>query len=153
MARDPIPTWCIVFAIVHDGAGRFLLIQENDGTWFFPAGPMKRGETWADAVQRVACEEAGVPIVLQGVYKMDHRPVKDGARMRAFFLAQPLLEQAPKSISDRHSRGAAWFEFVELPRLNLRSPEVLRIVVDLAKGAPIHPLEVLRVEGEVTAVA
>ncbi|MFK7930180.1 MAG: NUDIX hydrolase [Myxococcota bacterium] len=153
MARDPIPTWCIVFAIVHDGKGRFLLIQETDGSWFFPAGPMRRGETWGDAVQRVCCEEGGVPIVLQGVYKMDHRPVQDGARMRAFFLAQPLTENAPKRVPDHHSLGARWFEFTELPDLQLRSLEVLRIIVDLAKGAQIYPLDVLRVEGEVMAMA
>lgn len=153
MARDPIPTWCIVIGIVHDDAGRFLLIQENDGSWFFPAGPMRRGETWGDAMQRVSLEEAGVPLVLQGVYKLDHRPVQDGARMRAFFLAQPLMDVAPKSVPDVHSRRARWFAITELKELELRSMEVLRIIVDLARGGAIHPLDVLRVEGAVMATA
>lgn len=153
MARDPIPTWCIAVGIVHDNAGRLLLIQEVDGSWFFPAGPMHRGETWSDTLQRVALEEAGVPVVPQGVYKLDHRPVKDGARMRAFFVAQPLTDVTPKATIDRHSMGARWFYLTELKELHLRSIEVLRIVVDLAKGAPVHSLEVLRTEGELVPVA
>ena len=153
MSREPLPTWCIALAVVHDDAGRFLLIQETDGRWFFPAGRMQRGETWSDTMQRVALEEAGIPLILQGLYKVEHRPVQDGARMRVFFVAQPLTDAPLKSTPDAHSRGAAWFTLPELKDVEVRNLEVLRVLIDLVKGAPIHPLDVLRVEGEVLATA
>ena len=48
-------------ALVHDGAGRILLLRRSDnGRWSLPAGMIDPGEQPADAVLREIFEETGV---------------------------------------------------------------------------------------------
>jgi ADP-ribose pyrophosphatase YjhB (NUDIX family) len=72
MARPGAPTvpdgWVIpcVGAIVHDPAGRLLLIQRghapNAGRWSVPGGRIEPGETPEQAVEREVLEETGLHV-------------------------------------------------------------------------------------------
>lgn len=61
-----------VAALIHDDAGRLLLVRQRDGgVWSTPGGGMELDETPADAVVREAWEETGLrvePRRLFGVY-------------------------------------------------------------------------------------
>jgi len=148
VARTPIPTWCFAVVIVRKG-DRFLLVQEakRGQGWYFPAGRMEPGETWAQTAHRETLEEAGVPIQLQGIARVEHTPSPAGARCRILFVAQPADSTPPKSTPDEHSLQAAWLTLDELAGLKLRSPEVLATLTEIARGQPVYPLSLLAAEG------
>lgn len=56
-----------VGAVVHDAAGRLLLIRRGQppsaGTWSLPGGRVEPGESDADAVVREVREETGLDVV------------------------------------------------------------------------------------------
>lgn len=60
-----------VGGIVRDGAGRVLLVQRGRdpgrGTWSFPGGHLRWGETLADGVRREVREETGLRVEPRGV--------------------------------------------------------------------------------------
>ncbi|NEK85344.1 NUDIX domain-containing protein [Blastococcus saxobsidens] len=62
-ARPVVPC---VGAIVHDGAGRLLLIRRGQepgrGLWSVPGGRVEPGETAAGAVEREVLEETGLRV-------------------------------------------------------------------------------------------
>ena len=68
-------------------------------------------------------------------------------------MGQPLDGATPKTVADEHSLGARWVTLQDLKTLPLRNIEVLRLLVALAKGARVYPLDVLQVEGEVVPTA
>lgn len=148
MSRAPIPTWCFALVIVlHEG--RFLLVQEQKGRqgWYFPAGRMEPGETWAQTAHRETLEEAGISIVLEGILRIEHTPSPHGARSRVLFVARPADDTPPKSIADEHSLRAGWFTLAEVAKLPLRSHEVLTTLVAVARGEPVYPVGLLVGEG------
>ena len=64
---DPPPTVVpCVGAVVHDAAGRLLLIQRGHdphrGAWSLPGGRIERGESPEDAVVREVREETGLAV-------------------------------------------------------------------------------------------
>ena len=63
---DALPEVPCVGAVVHDAAGRLLLIQRGHapsaGTWSVPGGRMEPGETEAAAVVREVAEETGLRV-------------------------------------------------------------------------------------------
>jgi 8-oxo-dGTP diphosphatase len=66
-ARDaPLPVVACVGAIVHDAAGRLLLIQRGTepsrGLWSLPGGRVEAGETAEQAVEREVLEETGLTV-------------------------------------------------------------------------------------------
>ncbi len=103
---------------------------------------MEPGETLAEAAVRETLEEAGVPVVLEGLLKLQHSPYRDSARVRALFLARPADDTPPKSRPDEHSLEARWLTIDELSRLPLRGPELLDIFEWVAFGAPVYPLDI-----------
>jgi 8-oxo-dGTP pyrophosphatase MutT (NUDIX family) len=114
MARDPIPTYCFALVVVRLGH-RFLLVHErkHGQLWYLPAGRVEPGEGFAAAAVRETLEESGVPIVIEGVLRMEHGLLLDGsARLRVFFLARPRDDTPPKSITDPlrllTTEGAPW---------------------------------------------
>ena len=78
MPREPIPTWFFVKVVVRQG-DQFLLVQERrfNQPWHLPAGRAELGETLAAAALRETLEEAGVPIVLDGLLRVEHSPLTD----------------------------------------------------------------------------
>jgi 8-oxo-dGTP pyrophosphatase MutT (NUDIX family) len=148
MPRDPIPTWFFAVAVVRRG-DRFLIVHERkrDQPWYLPAGRVERGESFAEAAVRETLEEAGVPVRLTGVIRVEHSPRKDSARVRAVFLAEPTDDTPPKSVADHESLGAAWVTLGELDRYRLRGPEVRELFAYVLAGGPFYPVDLIRPEG------
>lgn len=148
MARRPIPTWFFAVVIVrhHD---RFLLVHErkHGQLWYFPAGRVEPGETLAEAARRETLEESGIPVALDGILRIEHSVMPDGARVRVLYTAHPTTETPPKSIPDDESLGAAWVSLDELANLPLRGDEVARVLTEVARGAPVYPLSLIAFEG------
>jgi phosphatase NudJ len=142
--RKPIPTWFFSLVVVRDG-DRFLAVREakHGQLWYLPAGRAETGETLAEAALRETLEETGVPVVLEGLLKVQHTPDDDSARVRAVFLARPADGRPPKSTPDEHALEARWVTLDELARLPLRGPEVLALFRWVAAGAVVYPLDLI----------
>lgn len=154
MPKTPIPTWCFSLVVVRRD-DRFLVVLEakHGQHWYLPAGRVEPGETFAAAAVRETLEEAGVPVSVHGIYRVEHTPAVDGtARMRVIFAAQPADETPPKSEPDEESLEARYVTLDELRALPLRGPEVLRLFEEVAAGAPAYPLSILALES-VSSVA
>lgn len=143
MPRDPIPAWFFALVVVRKGDA-FLLVQELLGTWYLPAGRVEPGEALVEAARREAFEETGIPVILEGILRVEHTPRGDGtARVRVVFVGRPADERAPKSEADEHSFRAAWFTLEALHHHALRSQEVREILERVAGGGTVYPLSLL----------
>jgi phosphatase NudJ len=142
-----IPTWYFALAVVRRG-DRFLLVQErkHGQLWFLPAGRAEAGESLEAAACRETLEEAGVPVRLTGVIRVEHTPAPGGARVRAFFLGEPIDDTPPKSRPDTESLRAAWVSLDELDRFPLRGHDVEAVLRYVAGGGAVYPLSVLQAE-------
>lgn len=149
MAREPFPTWFFVFTVVRRG-DRFLLVHErkHGQGWYLPAGRVEPGESLTAAALRETLEEAGVPIVLDGILRIDHAYRPSGTRVRVYFTAHPADDTPPKTTPDDESLGAAWITLDELGAYPLRGPEVVTILAHVAAGGAVHPLSLLAAEGD-----
>lgn len=121
-----VPTALVVLVVVpHEG--RYLIVEERDGTFYLPAGRVENGENLIAAAIRETAEEAGIMIGLRGLLGFDHEwsEPRQRMRMRFAFVGYPAMLTPPKRHPDEHSRGAAWLTKEELGRLPLRHPEVM----------------------------
>lgn len=148
MPREPIPTWCYALVVVRK-ADRFLIIQESKygEPWYLPGGRVEAGESFTDAAIRETREEAGVPVSVTGLIRIEHSPSAAGARMRVLFLAEPTDDTPPKSEPDDESLRAAWVGLDELSRYKLRGPEVAELFTFIANGGTVYPTGLLGPEG------
>lgn len=144
MGRAPIPTWFYALVVIRRGL-QFLVVQEpsHGCRWYLPAGRVEPGETLMEAAQREAFEEAGIPIVLDGILQVQHTPIASGTRVRVIFVGHAADDRPPKNSPDRESLGAAWVTLDELRKLPLRGQEVLDIFQAVLLNAPIYPLSLL----------
>lgn len=145
MARPPIPTWYFALVVVRLGR-RFLLVKErrHGERWYLPSGRVEPGERIEDAARREALEETSIPVVLEGILRIEHSASKEGtARCRVFFVARPANDDPPKSVPDRESLAAAWYTMEDIESLPLRGIEVRYLLRELCAGAAIYPLGVL----------
>src|SRR5262245_48132513 len=111
MARDAIPTWFFVLVVVRSGS-RFLLGpgRKHGQGYYLPAGRVEPGEGLIGAAKRETMEEAGIPIEIEHIIRVEHSPQPGGwARVRVIFAARPLDDRPPKSEPDEESLGAGWF--------------------------------------------
>lgn len=148
MARDPIPTWYFALVVVRL-EHRFLLIHESTHgqNWHLPAGRVEPGETLVDAAKREALEESSIPVIIEGILRIEHTTYQENrARLRVIFVARPQDNTPPKSIPDEHSLGAAWFSLEELDKLSLREEKVREMLKYIASGGQIYPLELITTE-------
>lgn len=148
MARDPIPTHYFVLVVVRLGH-RFLLVHErkHGETWYLPAGRVEAGESFVEAAKRETLEEAGIPIVVEGILRVEHTPYFDMARVRVIFVARPADDTSPLKEPNEDSLEARWVSLEEMKTLNLRGDEVREVFEYVAKGAPVYPLSLLTYEG------
>jgi len=151
MARTPIPTWYFVLVVVRS-EDRYLMVQErkHGQLWYLPAGGVEPGETFVKAALRETLEETGIPVVLEGIVRVEHLPDIYGygeARVRVIFTAKPQDNTPPKSSPDKESLKAAWVTLKEMESLPLRGIEVQEIFHYVANGAPIYPLNLISFEG------
>ena len=144
MARTPIPTWYFAMAVVRLGH-RFLLTQERKygGTWSLPGGRVEPGESLIDACLREVVEEAGVPVRLDGILRIEHTPSGSGARVRVVFLATPRDDTPPKAVADDESLQARWLTVEELAALPLRGSDLRALIESVVDGRPVYPLDIL----------
>lgn len=145
MSRDPMPAWFYALVLVRQGE-RFLLVEEKDhgGGWYLPAGRVEPGESLFEAARREVREEAGIDVVLDGVYRVEHTALTGGgARVRVLLSAVPADDRAPKSQPDEHTLRADWFAPAAAAVLRMRSDEVLPLLA-LASAQPPAPLALLR---------
>ncbi len=144
MGRHPTPTWFFALAIVRQGH-RFLLTQERKygATWSIPGGRVEPGETLTDACVREVLEETGVPVVLDGIYRLEHAPNASGSRIRVFFAATPRDDTPPKDIADDESLRAAWLTLDEVGRLPLRGADLRALLDSVTRGCAVYPLSLL----------
>ena len=148
MAREPIPTWCFALVVARKG-DRFLLVQESKygEPWYLPGGRVEAGESFADAAVRETLEEAGVPVRVTGVIRIEHSPTPAGSRMRVIFLAEPADDTPPKSEPDDESLRAEWVALTDLGGYTLRGQEVAEVFAYVAGGGAVYPAELLQPEG------
>jgi 8-oxo-dGTP pyrophosphatase MutT (NUDIX family) len=149
LSKTSIPTSFFVLVVVRFEQ-RYLLIQERKygQSWYLPAGRVKPGESLVQAAERETFEEAGIPIVLEGIVRIEHSPEANGsARLRVIFVAKPQTDQSPKSEPDKHSLQAQWVMLEELDDFALRGEDVPEIFQYIAQGGPIYPLDLITVEG------
>ncbi|HEC23633.1 MAG TPA: NUDIX domain-containing protein [Chloroflexi bacterium] len=147
MPRTPLQAFIFVLIVVQRD-DRFLLVQEASverGTWFFPAGGVEPGEGLIEAAIREAREEAGVDIVPRSLIWMeDQSYVYEGglwAGRWRFLLRADLEPSSPQPGPTADSLDARWFTLKEVRALPLRSPEVLDILAEIARGCPELPLD------------
>ena len=143
--REPMPAWFYALVIVRRG-DEFLLVEERDhgGGWYLPAGRVEPGESLHEAALREVREEAGVDVVLDGVYRVEHTVLESGgARVRTLFSAHPADDRAPKSEPDEHTLRAGWFTASAARALPLRSEEVTGLLALALAKAPA-PLALVR---------
>jgi phosphatase NudJ len=148
MPREPIPTWCFALVVVRKG-DRFLLVQESKygEPWYLPAGRVEAGESFADAAVRETLEEAGIPVRVTGVIRVEYSPSPAGSRLRVIFLAEPIDDTPPKTEPDDESLGAAWVPLDELAKYKMRGEEVAELFAFIADGGTVYPPELLQPEG------
>jgi phosphatase NudJ len=138
-------------AVVRRAAdGRFLIVHErkHGQLWYLPAGRVETAETFVEAAVRETMEEAGVPVRVVGVIRVEHTPRDAYARMRVVFLAEPVDDRPAKTEADEESLGAAWVSVEELAEYRLRGEEVREILRYVARGGEVYEMGVLRGEGE-----
>ncbi len=125
---------------VFSHEGRYLVVQERDGTWYLPAGKVEEGENLVAAVVRETLEEAGQLCSISGLLGFDHWWGGEGvAKVRFVFAGERAVRSPPKAVADQHSRGAAWLTRAEIGRLTLRDGEVLTWLDRRASAAVLLP--------------
>ncbi len=146
--REPIGTWFFSLVVVRD-AERFLLVHErkHGQAWYLPAGRVEPGETLAEAAVRETREETGVDVELEGLLRLEHRPLGPSARLRAFFLARPCPGSSPRATPNEHSLGARFVTLDEASALPLRGDEVMEILRYAARAPALLPMSMVVVEG------
>jgi len=145
MAREPLPTWFFVLVVVRK-QGKYLLVQESrhGGGWYLPAGRVEAGETFLQAAIRETLEEAGIPVNVNGIIRIEHTPYWDGStRVRVILTAIPTGVALPKSIPDEESVKADWFTIEQIDRIPLRGDEVKDILRHVHQGGMIYPLTLI----------
>ncbi len=148
MSRDPIPTWSFVLAVVRK-ENMFLLIRESKhgGGWYVPAGRVDPGESYIHAVERETMEEAGIPIHVQGILRIEHDYSKSSHRLRYIFLAETVDDTPPKDYADSESEEAGRFTLEEIASLPLRGREVLSMLTAVERDPTHAPASLICTEG------
>ena len=149
MGRHPTPTWYFALAIVRKGH-RFLLTQERKygASWSIPGGRVEPGETLVAACIREVLEETGVPVSLDGIYRIEHAPTNHGSRVRVIFAATPRDDTPPKQVADEESLRASWLTLDEIAALPLRGSDLRALLESVARGRPVYPLDLI--DGELS---
>jgi phosphatase NudJ len=144
MGRTPIPTWYFAMAVVRLGP-RFLLCQERKygSTWSIPGGRVEPGEQLVEACLREVLEETSVPVMIDGILRVEHTPSGNGARVRVVFAATPRDDTPPKSVADEESLQARWLTLDEIAQLPLRGSDLRALLESVAAGRAVYPLDLL----------
>jgi len=116
----------------------FVSVLEREG-WYLPAGRVDYGESFRTGAVRETLEEAGIPVNLTGILRVEH----SGSRLRIIFAAAPSDDTPLKSVADEETYKAEWVTVNELAAKKLRNPEVLKIFTWAFQEAPLYPISLL----------
>jgi ADP-ribose pyrophosphatase YjhB (NUDIX family) len=136
-----IPMIRCVGAIVHDAAGRLLLIKRGHapgaGLWSLPGGRVEPGETDAQAVIRELLEETGLSIQPGSLVGRVERPAPAGV-YEIFDYAAVVTGGALRAGDD--AAGAAWVSRAEFDRLAGRG-ELVALLAETLRDWGALPME------------
>jgi len=130
----------IALVVIKKGQ-QYASVEEHTG-WYLPAGRVDYGESFTVGAIRETEEEAGIPVRLTGIYRVEQYAM----RMRIIFGAEPIDDTPLKTIPDSETLKAEWVTIEELKKKKLRHKEVLNIFKWVDDGAPLYPLGIY--EGE-----
>ena len=121
MTGAHIPMIRCVGGIVHDAAGRLLLIKRGhdpgSGLWSLPGGRVEPGETDADAVTRELLEETGLAVRPGRLVGRVERPAPAGVYEIFDYAAEPV---GGALAAGDDAAGAAWVGRAEFDALAAR---------------------------------
>eukprot|EP01105_Mastigella_eilhardi_P016891 TRINITY_DN3869_c0_g1_i1.p1 TRINITY_DN3869_c0_g1~~TRINITY_DN3869_c0_g1_i1.p1 ORF type:complete len:297 (+),score=58.10 TRINITY_DN3869_c0_g1_i1:62-952(+) len=134
-----VPAVLVSLCVVRQGE-RFMSVHEHDG-WYLPAGRVDFGETFATGAVRETLEEAGIPVKLDGILRIQHTGSPSYHRLRVIYLASPTDNTPPKSVADHETIEAKWVTVQELRQRELRAREVFDIFSWTERGATVYPMQ------------
>ena len=127
----PLPVVACVGAVVHDAAGRLLLIRRgrepSRGSWSLPGGRVEAGESPEEAVEREVLEETGLR-VRAGALVGRVRSPGVGAEYDVLDFACTLVEPGAAPVAGDDAVDVVFADAVTLDRLTCtpRLVETLR---------------------------
>jgi len=146
--------------VLQRADGSFCLVDTKDGWWLI-GGEVNMGENPEHTAMRLAKEQAGIDVRLEGVLRVefDQRSDGPGARLRTIYLARALNDYDPlKTIPDELSLGAVWCDGTEVvanypptqspPPIPLAGSEPAVWFDYVLNLGPVFPLEVFTEEGK-----
>ncbi|MCH8907729.1 MAG: NUDIX domain-containing protein [Candidatus Heimdallarchaeota archaeon] len=129
------PTMTVVHGVAYKD-GKYLLIQERDGSWYFPAGRIHNNETIIDGLIREVREESGLDCIVTGLITIEHTFIHEdkdpSARLVVIFEIE-LIGGQLKIFPDTDTLQAKWFDISEIVELPLRSIALLEILENYQK--------------------
>ncbi len=125
-----------VGVLVHDGAGRLLLVKRNHdpaiGAWAFPSGDVDAGEVLEVAALREVREETGVEVRLDhllGAWSEPGEPV--------VFLAYAGTHLSGVAFAGPEAEAVGWFEPDALPTLAFPHDDEIIKACRTGAGVPV----------------
>jgi ADP-ribose pyrophosphatase YjhB (NUDIX family) len=121
MSASDVPMIRCVGAVIHDAAGRLLLVRRaNDpgrGQWSLPGGRVEPGESDASAVAREIHEETGLEVLAGSLIGSVQRPAPDGVFM--------IFDYRAEVVGGRLHAGddateVAWFDMAKFTSFETR---------------------------------
>jgi phosphatase NudJ len=126
-----------------------LIIRErkHGQLWYLPAGRVEPGEDFFTAARREAEEEAGFPVKLTGIVRVEHTPHRGGeTRMRVVFTGEPAEGPVGNPTGGPDAIDAAWVTPEEAEQFDLRADRLPSLFRYVAGGGRIYPLLLLTLE-------
>lgn len=144
MARPPTPTWFFTMVVVRRGS-RFLLMQEAKygRPWTIPGGRVEHGEQLVESAVREVLEETGIPVAIDGIWRIEHEPTPTTSRCRFIFSGHTIDDTSPKVVPDQESLGAAWLTLDEIRALSIRGKDLIGLLEKIESGFSPIALDVL----------
>ena len=138
MSRSPTPTSFFALVVVRRGQ-RFLMVQEQryGGSWSIPGGRVEAGERLQHAAVREVLEESSVPVIIEGILRIEHAPSSTGSRVRVIFVGAPIDDTPPESLQ------AQWLTLDEIRTRQLRGSDLIGLLEHVANGRQVYPLDLL----------
>lgn len=126
-----------VGVLVHDGAGRLLLVKRNHdpaaGAWAFPSGYVDAGEVLEEAAVREVWEETGVDVRLDRLLGAWSEPGET-----VVFLAYAGTHVGGVATAGPEAEEVRWFEISALPPLAFTHDDEIIQACHHGAGAPVQ---------------
>lgn len=126
-------TLVVLVVVAHEG--QYLVVQEQDGSWYLPAGRVEGGESLLAAAVRETAEEAGIAIEPAGILGLDQEWRGDSVMIRVCFEGRATAGLTAKTVPDEHTLGARWVTKNELASMRLRGADVRAWIDRYESGA------------------